>query len=123
MTLAELSQAWNDLRNAALGRGLNPNVKPATAELIGNAYERWRAWYQKAGVSDDMVASVSAAPMVELYRKTLALAKAEGVKVAELEQTPVERAKPAIGEVKTMVIAGSVAISLLALAYIVGKFK
>jgi hypothetical protein len=124
MTLDELGQAWNDLRNAAIGRSVKPIVKPATAKLIGDAYERWRRWYNSATVGGDLITSVSASPMIELYRKCAALAKAEGVKFIELEQTPMERLTPApttTEYLRTMIVAVSVAVSMVAVAVIVGK--
>jgi hypothetical protein len=117
MTLAELSQAWNDLRNAALGRGTTPIVKPVTATTIGNYYERWRQWYTSAGVSDDMIASVSAAQWVDLYRAAAKLAKADGAQFAELGATPVEQVtKAAAATGKGLVYAAAaVAVPLLLL--------
>lgn len=99
MTLDELSKAWNDLRNAALGQGLTPNVKPTTATTIGNYYERWRTWLAGAGVATDMAAEVTAAPWLSLYRDAARLAKADGAKFVELEQTAGERAGGAVSSV------------------------
>lgn len=94
MTLGELSNAWNELRNAVLGRGTQPSagVKPTTATTIGNYYERWRKYYESAGIADDMVPSATAAEWVTLYRDGVRLAKADGLVLAfELGATPIER--------------------------------
>ena len=42
MTPDELSKAWNELRNAALGRGVSPNVSPALAARVAREWEGWR---------------------------------------------------------------------------------
>lgn len=42
MTLDELSTAWNDLRNSALGRGVAPNVPPKLAEEVERRWGMWR---------------------------------------------------------------------------------
>jgi hypothetical protein len=44
MNLTELQTAWNELRNAALGRGVTPLVPQPLADRVGNTYERWRVW-------------------------------------------------------------------------------
>lgn len=42
MTPDELSKAWNKLRNAALGRGMSPNVPPALAARVEREWKAWR---------------------------------------------------------------------------------
>lgn len=50
-----LSDYWNQLRNAALGRGLSPNVSPVLATLVGEQYEKWRTWLESQGALDSIV--------------------------------------------------------------------
>jgi hypothetical protein len=97
MTLTELSTAWNDLRNAALGRSTTPLVPPVLAAKVGNAYERWLNWYSFAGPPSDMIPSITAAPWVDEYRALLAEVQAAGVKPASvLASTPLEGAAAAV---------------------------
>jgi hypothetical protein len=50
MNLTELTNAWNQLRNAALGRGTAPSVAPALAAVVGVRYERFREELGRAHV-------------------------------------------------------------------------
>ncbi len=50
-----LSDYWNQLRNAALGRGLAPNVSPVLATLIGEQYEKWRVWLEAQGALESIM--------------------------------------------------------------------
>jgi hypothetical protein len=108
MTLAELSTAWNDLRNAALGQGLVPNVKPVTATKIGNYYERWRAWYATAGAMSDLVPDATAAQWLSLYRDAAKLALADGAKFTVLEQQPLERLATSASQLQSAVWSSAV---------------
>jgi NAD-specific glutamate dehydrogenase len=96
VTLIELSAAYNDLRNATLGRGVKPLVSAALAERVGVAYEKWRAYYGSAGVQADLAASVTASEYVDAYRALVDAAASEGVKVNALPTTPFEKGKVAI---------------------------
>ena len=42
--LQVLSDYWQELRNAAFGRGVQPLVDPKLAETIGQAYEAFHQW-------------------------------------------------------------------------------
>lgn len=50
-TVQQLSDAWNALRNAALGRGssLPPGMPSELADDVGAAYDAWRAWLAEQG--------------------------------------------------------------------------
>lgn len=50
-TVQQLSNAWNELRNAALGRGvqLPAGMSSELADEVGDAYDRWRAWLSEQG--------------------------------------------------------------------------
>lgn len=78
MTLAELSTAWNDLRNAAFGRGTVPRVSRALAETVGRYYEEFRAWLADAGPLEELAPSVTAAQWVGRYRALWKMLQAEG---------------------------------------------
>lgn len=39
-----LTDKWNELRNAALGRGLKPNVSEGMAVVVGRGFDAFRAW-------------------------------------------------------------------------------
>lgn len=90
MTLTDLSDAWNVLRNAALGRGTKPIASPALADKIGNAYERWRKWLETASPVQDIVPSATAWSWLQEYRALVAEAMAEGIKVDALPGQPLE---------------------------------
>jgi hypothetical protein len=78
VTLAELSSAWNGLRNAAWGRGTTPLVSRALADRIGSEWDRFRAWYETQGSIEDWVPSVTANQWVERYRTLWDQLKKEG---------------------------------------------
>jgi hypothetical protein len=48
MEIAALSTAWNDLRNAALGRSTKPLVSAPLADHVASEYSAWRAFYETA---------------------------------------------------------------------------
>lgn len=39
-----LTDRYNELRNAAMGRGLKPNVSETVADIVGDQYDAFRAW-------------------------------------------------------------------------------
>lgn len=91
MTSQELSDAWNELRNAALGRGTSPRVSPALARVVAREYEKWRReLHASPWKGDDPPPWVW--EQVATYRKVFAKVKAEGkAPKKELPQTPLER--------------------------------
>lgn len=78
MKLQELSDAFNALRNDALGRGTTPLVSPLLAAKVANVYERWRTYLGNAGVLDDVFADVTAAGWVKQYQALAAEVQGEG---------------------------------------------
>lgn len=54
MTLQELSDAWNELANAGLGRGTRAPVDAALAAEVKSAYERFREWLADLGPFDEI---------------------------------------------------------------------
>lgn len=50
-TVQQLSDAWNQLRNAALGRGtqLPAGMSSELADEVADAWEDWRAWLVEQG--------------------------------------------------------------------------
>lgn len=88
MNLQELSDAWNNLRNDALGRGTQPLVSAALAQKVGNTYERFKVWLGNAGVIDDVLADALAHGWVDQYRDLAKSVQAEGkLKTAPLPTT------------------------------------
>lgn len=95
MTLAELATAWNDLRNAALGRGTSPRVPRELADRVGKRYEAFRQWYESAWSLEDWVPSVTAAQSVRDFRALADEVRAAGRPVADLPATPIEQGQRA----------------------------
>ena len=86
MTEDELADAWNALRNSALGRGTEPNVSPELAERVSVMYERWRKAHMEPG-------KPFAGPTwywrwIGRYRELLAAVEAEGAAPAVDQQLP-----------------------------------
>lgn len=106
MTLNELSEAWNELRNRTLGRGLSPLVSAGLATRIANHYERWRKYLETAGPLDDLAASVQASDWLARYRELADAAKAEGVSLPnELAPQITEQLGPAVSKLGMGLIA------------------
>jgi len=96
MKLADLSAAWNRLRDRALGRAASPSSKitPELATRIGNEFNAWRTWYLSAGSLEDMAASVAAHEWVSRYNVLAAELTAEGIATSPIA-TAVESGKKA----------------------------
>jgi len=124
MDVAELSTAWNALRNAALGRGTSPMVDAALAKEVADAYEAWRVVLADADPIDDAAASITLAPWVERYCELLAKVKATGQQPqATLTPTPVERATEAAESLAYLLGAGVVVLGLGALLVAVRELR
>lgn len=67
MTVDQLSALYNRLRNAALGRGVTPNVSPELAERVGRAYEAWREF--ATGPASALADVAQMRPHVEAYNR------------------------------------------------------
>ena len=93
MTLGELTEAWNELRNSALGRGVKPNVSPSLARRVGREHAAFRNWVRDATPVDDIITSASSRKWVQRYRKLLAQVQREGVEPSfSLPMTAMEAA-------------------------------
>lgn len=118
MDLNELSNAWNELRNAAWGRGTQPAVPLALADRIGREWQSFRDWLAEQGVLEDVFASLSASKWVARYRQlALELRTAGGTldHSVELEETPLEKLKDAgSGFTRGLGIAAVVAAAVAA---------
>lgn len=77
--LDELSDAWNKLRNKALGQGLAPNVPQALADQVGREYERFREFRRTAKPETDMFLDVAASKEIARYERMLAKTEAAGI--------------------------------------------
>lgn len=81
MNLQELSDAFNALRNDALGRGTQPLVSAALATKVGNTVDRFKNYLSGASVLDDITADATAHGWVDEYRSLATAVKAEGIKL------------------------------------------
>jgi len=99
VNLTELSDAWNTLRNAALGRGTSPNVPAELANDVGTQYEAWRAWLEGLGplsgtlqqeLVDDPISS-QAYPWLLKYRALAKRVRAAGVEFASPDRSLLEQ--------------------------------
>jgi hypothetical protein len=68
-----LTAAWNELRNYALGRGLKPRVSARTADVVGKAYEAWRAALDGFGAGGLLIRPSTASQTDDWYRRYNAL--------------------------------------------------
>lgn len=115
MTITELSAAWNDLRNAALGRGTKPNVSAALAARVGSEYDAWRAYFETAPPTEDadMPAVTLQGDWLNRYRVLVAAVQSEGVSVAALPKDASERA---LDSAKEGIATLGTALQVLAIA-------
>lgn len=126
MTLDDLSKAWNELRNAALGQGLQPKVSKGLATHVGEEYVAWRDAYQNdQWPTDDMAASLTAGRWVDRYRELLQAVEAEGVRPGyTLPKNPIEQLEGALGTAAALaglVLAIGLSVPFLAWAMRKGK--
>lgn len=84
MTLDDLSEAWNELRNAALGRGTAPIVPAPLAADVARQYGQWRAWHaaQDALVMPHDIAD--GVRWIQKYRKLLSRVSSAGAQPAKV---------------------------------------
>lgn len=69
MTLQELNDAWNELRDGAIARDGNPRVAAPLASRVADQYSRWRAFYEDVGPQADFAPSVVASEWIDRYRE------------------------------------------------------
>lgn len=83
MTLQELSDSWNELRNAAQGRGVAPIAPPAIAERVSVQWEAFRAWLGSLGpfdaLAERVVTSVEGRRWIALHNELRRLLLGAGV--------------------------------------------
>lgn len=117
MKVDELAKAWNDLANAALGRGTTPNVPPKLAGEVRREYDAWRAALADEHPFADVFASISTREWVRRYRalraKVVAAKAGPSGKRAKpgvnLEKTPLETTLDALDRTGRMIAYGLVA--------------
>ena len=108
MTLDELSEAWNALRNDVYGRGLAAKVPPALAADFDRQYSAWRKALIHMPAAADMMASAYARKWVTKYRALKARVQKAGVKVtASLPQTPFEQGLVAVDTLSRNIALGA----------------
>lgn len=115
-TLGQLSDAWNALRNAALGRGTTPLVSASLAAAVGTDYESFRSWLAAKGPAVDLQAQFTfddaTAGWVDRYESLAVLVTNETGK--QLPATPI----PALQQgVRTAI---TIAAPPLAIAAVLG---
>jgi hypothetical protein len=119
MTLGELSEAWNALRNAAWGRGSTPTIEDhALANDVAEGWKAWRRYYEKAGFTDDFLPSVAASEWVDRYRALAARMADAGhpqLAAVALPKTPFEQAASAVKWGVGLLVGLSVATLLASL--------
>jgi len=119
VTLDELNECWNELRNAALGRGVTPNVPPKLAKELGVEYERWKVALADANPLADAFASVSGRKWVESYRRFLKRVRKKGVEPKKtLAETPLEAVSTTVDKLSRNIaigagVAGVVLVTLI----------
>lgn len=116
MTGLELSEAWNDLRNAALGRGVKPVASAALAARVGNEYERFRSWFdtEHEELAPTVLPGTQAADWVERLRALTKEVKAEGIAVREPSATFGEKAAQAASSIGSGLVLGLASIAVIA---------
>jgi hypothetical protein len=120
MTLAELTEAWNALRNAALGQGTAPKVSAALAKEVGDTYDAWRAYYTDrfgGGMPiADWLPSVTADGWVSKLRALEKRVRGEGItNFKTLPLSPLEEAISIAKTIGVTVLAVGVPLGLVLL--------
>lgn len=111
MTQDELSAAWIELRNAALGRGVSPVVSAPLADRVGRASELWRSWLAgHLGPTGEVQLGVWQSTYAELADAV----RAEGAKLRKrrvgVPGVPAVVADAAAGAFDLLITAGSLAL-------------
>lgn len=132
MTINDLNKAWNDLRNAALGKGTHPNVPKALAERLGRAYEQWRTFFEGRHFSADdlnmpaITFSDETSNWLDIYRRFILEVKHAGIDLTTVELPPDAGEKAVANLGNFLGDAKYIAVALLvvlggALAYKIGR--
>lgn len=131
MKITDLADAWNALRNAALGRGVAPLASPALAAKVGAEYDAFRAYYESTGPGTDFAPTLAASDWIERYRALYTALKSEGhAPTADvLPPTVLEELKKTLGPAlsalgggfETLFILIAASIPLAAIAYAVTR--
>lgn len=93
MTLAEISEAWQALRTAILGRsGLDTKASPELRASFQASYAKWLEWYESADAMEHLKGSAGeASRYVDSLREITEQAASEGLKpTVVLPATPLE---------------------------------
>jgi hypothetical protein len=123
MTLAELTDAWNDLRNAALGRGVTPLVPQTLATDVGTSWELFRAWRSEQ-LGELPVLPLSGQRWVKMHHDLAARVRSAGVPVRDVPEDALQSALRALGEgagtlwtgLKWLGVAAIVTLPIVAIA-------
>lgn len=80
--LTEFSARWNDLRNAVIGRGVQPppGVSAELAARVGNTYTRWRAYLAQMPAPMVLLPAQALADWLPQYRELVQEARAAGLR-------------------------------------------
>lgn len=126
--LDQFIEAWNELRNAVLGRKPQPpeGVPPLLAQRVANYYERFRVWVEQHGLKAS-VTPVDALPTdmgfwLNTYRLLVEEAAAAGIVVKQpLSMATFERAGTTAVDVVVAARSGAqfIFIALLVLGPVV----
>lgn len=87
VTLNDLAEAWNQLRNAALGRSTTPLVNAALATEVADAYEAFRAWLGEQGPIESMIETPTARAWLERHNELRAQVALEAPAPEPLPET------------------------------------
>ena len=132
-TIQQLSEAWNALRNAALGRGtaLPAGMPSELADEVGLAFEQWRIWLDEQSALGEAQHEITlAGEGREWADRYAALAKevsaATGKPLPETPVAPVERvATQTVEAIKpwaSLVLVGAgVGLAVAALSFVRGR--
>jgi hypothetical protein len=91
LTLDDLLTAWNELRNAVMGRGVGKpaHVSQLLYDTTGKEYIAFREWLASKPALLQVLQEIFGAPEhIERYRNVVALARREGIFVTTPKQMP-----------------------------------
>lgn len=113
-TVQRLSDAWNALRNAAIGRGaaLPAGITSELADEVGETYDAWRAWLADQGAGAEAQREITllgeGREWADRYDDLAArVSKASGKRLPLAPSSPVEQA---LGQVSSLVSPAALAV-------------